>query len=202
MQTVRIGIVGCGAVATDYYASALEKFPEVLDKLCLVDPNRNTAKALAGRLNHGQVFEEYRDITNKVDGVVVAVPHSLHYKVAMFFLKAGIHVLCEKPLAETTNEVQQLNEAAAENEIALCVDNTRRLYPSLKRTKEMIDAHQFGDLASIDFYEGRRFDSPSSGVLREPRSVLKRGRVGYWGPCNRFDLLVGKQKTTANPWSR
>lgn len=174
MQAVRLGIVGCGTVANDYYASTLEKFPQLLDDLCLVDTNRSAAKALASRLNHGQIFEEYRDITNKVDGVIVTVPHSLHYKVATYFLNAGIHVLCEKPLAETANEVQQLNEAAVQNNVALCVNNTRRLYPSLKRTKEMIATHQFGDLVSIDFYEGHRFDSPSStGFYVNPEASSK-----------------------------
>ena len=87
MSSVRIGIVGCGAAAERYYVPAFKKHPELLEHLCLVDKNISQAEALANSFGAGKVYSSHQEILDRVDGVIIALPHFLHFPVAMDFLK-------------------------------------------------------------------------------------------------------------------
>ncbi|HAG80300.1 MAG TPA: oxidoreductase, partial [Cyanobacteria bacterium UBA12227] len=59
-------------------------------------------------------FEDYHDLLPYVDAVCIAVPTRLHYEVGMTCLRAGLHVLIEKPIAASITEAESLVNAAAE----------------------------------------------------------------------------------------
>ena len=110
MKDLNIGIIGCGAAAKRYYVSALNDVTDVKKNMFFVDKNLDAAKELAVEFGGGEVFEDYHDILDKVQGVIITLPHFLHYSVSADFLKSGVHVLCEKPLTETHDELKQLND--------------------------------------------------------------------------------------------
>ena len=174
MNSPRIGIVGCGAAAKRYYLPALKRYPNLLANLCLVDRNLETAQNLATELGGGRVFENYQDILGEVDGVIIAIPHFFHFEVSMDFLNAGVNVLCEKPLAETLAEVEELVKTAKKNEVSLSVNNTRRMFPNFKGVKNIIASGKMGKLRSIEFQEGSVFAWPSeTGFYVNPKVSSK-----------------------------
>lgn len=174
MKSLKIGIIGCGAAAQRYYVPALVKYPELVKNLCLVDKNIAQARELASMFGGGEVFDDYHAIINRVDGVIIALPHFLHFPVAMDFLRAGIHVLCEKPLAETSDEVSQMVDAAQKNKSVLCVNNTRRMFPAFRAVKEIIASGKIGKLKSIRYVEGNSFAWPSTtGFYVDPGATNK-----------------------------
>ena len=97
---VRVGVVGTSYWADDFHLPALASHPDAeLTAICGRD--RERASELA--LKHGvsQVFTDYEEMIERggLDAVVVATPEDLHHAMVMSALRAGMHVLCEKPLA-------------------------------------------------------------------------------------------------------
>ncbi len=174
MKSPRIGIVGCGAAAKRYYLPALKRHPDLLENLCLVDRNQETAQNLAKDFGGGRVFENYQEILKEVDGVIIAIPHFFHFEVSMSFLNAGVNVLCEKPLAETLAEVDQMVETAVKKNVSLSVNNTRRMFPNFRWIKDTISSGNLGKLKKIDYQEGNVFAWPSeTGFYVNPKVSSK-----------------------------
>jgi predicted dehydrogenase/nucleoside-diphosphate-sugar epimerase len=182
VNPLRIGIIGCGAAAKRYYVPALKQHPALIHHLCLVDNNREQAQELADQIGGGQVFTDHQAIIGKIDGVIIALPHFLHFPIAMDFLEAGIHVLCEKPLAETSEQAEKMAKAASEKNVHLCVNNTRRMFPAFQSVKKIIDSGRIGKLISIRYTEGNSFAWPSATGFYVDPSVTDRGVLLDLGP--------------------
>ena len=85
-----------------------------------------------------------------IDAVLIATPISTHYDLALRALKAGKHVLVEKPLADTTERCDRLIEAAEAAGKLLMVDHTFPYTGAVRKIKELIDAKALGDLLYYD----------------------------------------------------
>ncbi len=171
----RIGIIGCGAATDQYYVPALKRYPKIGKTTFLVDTEPKRAKAVARDLGGGEIASHYEEIIGKVKGVIIALPHFLHHQVAMDFLKVGVHVLCEKPLAETGWEVREMCQVGRRNSTSLCVNNTRRMFPSLAKVKEILQSGRIGAIRSIKIVEGKSYAWPSATGFRMDPSVSSKG---------------------------
>lgn len=175
MNSIKIGIVGCGAAAQGYYLPLLKNFPYISQNTHLVDKNILNAKKMAKELNSPHVYDDYHEILNKVDGVIIAVPHSLHHSITIDFLNNGVHVLCEKPLSDGYSKAQEMVQAAQKNQRKLCVNNTRRLFPSFLKVKELIEKGTIGDLISIDYFEANKFEWESETAFYFDHQEFPKG---------------------------
>ena len=95
----------------------------------------------------------YRDLGSAlphVDAVVVATPPSTHVPVALAAIRAGKHVLVEKPLAPTSAGARALARAAAQAGVILMVGHTFVYNPAVRRLRELVLTRQLGDLYYID----------------------------------------------------
>jgi len=158
----RIALVGCGAIAEIYYLPAIAKHPSVLDELVLVDTNEDRLKALAKQFHVRNWACDYREVLGKVDGAIVALPHQLHYQISMDFLGHGVHVLCEKPLASSITESNEMVAQADQFGVTLSVNNTRRLFPAYSKIKQLISENTLGKLISIKYVDGEIFNWPTA----------------------------------------
>ena len=77
-------------------------------------------------------FDEYKKLLECVDAVCVAVPTKLHHEVGMTCLKAGVHVLIEKPIAASIAEAESLVNAAADLNCILLVGHIESFNPAFK----------------------------------------------------------------------
>lgn len=182
MLSTKLAIIGCGAAVRRYYVPALKNHPNLINELMLVDKNTDAAKELSGELGGGSVHSDYHDVIDSINGAVVAVPNSLHYPIALELLKAGVHVLCEKPLAETLQEAQELNKIAKEKNVFLSVNNTRRMFPSFTAIKELIADGKIGEITSISYTEGNTFAWPSSTGFYVNPKISSKGILSDVGP--------------------
>src|SRR5688500_5874863 len=96
-----IALIGCGAITEALHLPALARYPAIIAKAICIDPNLARARAMVTKFGAARAAERYQDVMTEVDGAIVAVPPKLHYPVAMDLLAANVHVLCEKPLAES-----------------------------------------------------------------------------------------------------
>lgn len=174
MKLSNIAIIGCGAAAERYYVPAFKKHMEFLGGLYLVDENINNAETIQRELGVGQVNQNYKNVLSEVDSVIILLPSHLHHPVAMDCLNAGVHVLCEKPLAVLPEQAREMIDAAKEKKLVLCVNNTRRMFPNFKAVKEVIESGQLGSLLKIEYIEGDTFGWQSAtGFSLNPKISSK-----------------------------
>jgi predicted dehydrogenase len=116
---------------------------------------------MVDRFGVSQTAADYREIAGSVDGVVIAAPPALHYPLAMHFLEQGIPVLCEKPLAESAAEAREMVATSERSGAALLVNQTRRLFPTYGRIRELIAGGVLGELQSLVYHDGVEFNWPA-----------------------------------------
>jgi predicted dehydrogenase len=158
-----IAVIGAGAIADIFHLPALAKRPEVRERLIVVDRDGDRARVAATKFGVARYASDYRDILGEIQGAVIAVPHRLHVPISRDCLTHGVHVLCEKPLAGTAAEAEELALVAERSGASLSVNNTRRLYPSTQAVHALIERGEHGAVHSIDFEEGAPFDWPAVG---------------------------------------
>jgi len=141
---LRVGIVGCGAISRNH----LEAFAAVdgteVVAVCDVDPARARAAADAHGVPaaYGSVEEL---LAHGVDIVSVCTPHPTHRDVVLAAAAAGVHVLCEKPIAVDLDSAQEMVDACDAAGVRLGVLFQRRFWPAAQRMKDVLVAGEWGE---------------------------------------------------------
>lgn len=161
-KTPVIAIIGCGAIAKTFHLPALARHDLVLQRAVLVDTEMARAKSLATEYGIHDIADDYETVLPNVDAAIVTTPHHLHYSITDACIRNGVHVLCEKPFVVSPAEAHVLVSRAEDANVALLVNNTRRLFPGSQKVKELLRTGTIGDLRRIQFYEGEKADWPSA----------------------------------------
>lgn len=95
---------------------------------------------------------DYRELLadSAVDAVVIATPVSSHFELALEALKAGKHVLVEKPLAASSEQAERLIEEAERRELLLMVDHTFVYTGAIRNIRELVASNMLGDIYYYD----------------------------------------------------
>jgi len=142
-KVVRAAVVGLSMGG--HHAASLAKNPRAeLAMLCDLDQER--AKKMAADLGVKKITTDYQDVVadKGIDAVVVATPNYLHHPIVMAALKAGKHVCCEKPLAMTPAEADEMVATANKMGKLLMVAVNNRYRDDIQTLKRMIDAGELG----------------------------------------------------------
>lgn len=145
MERVRVGVVGTSWWADEMHLPNLRSHPQA-EVVALCGRNRERAETLARKYGVPNVFTDYQEMIARagLDALVVATPDDTHYKIALAGLEAGLHVLCEKPLARTAQEARALAETAAAKGVKTMVFFTLRGSPWHRALKERLDQGYIG----------------------------------------------------------
>ena len=122
-ENVRVGVVGCGVFGTLHAAKYAELPGATLVGVVDIDPQ--VAQSVTA-LHGGVAFAEAEDLLAAVDAVSITTPATSHYELASFFLRGGVHVLVEKPLALELVHADELIALAEDNERVLQVGHQER----------------------------------------------------------------------------
>lgn len=177
MKNPTLALIGCGAIGDFIHIPALSRRPDLAKSLILVDPDLKRAEAVRERLGAAEVASDYRDIVSRIDGAIVATPHRFHYPMTLDLVRAGVHVLCEKPLSETAHEVDEIVSAAAKSGVQVALNHTRRLFSSFRAVERLVAAGELGEVSEIHYELGEPFMWPAAtdtyfGVKAGGRGVL------------------------------
>lgn len=153
-----IAIVGCGAIAELFHLPAFARHEEVARRLILVDADQARAAALAAKVPGSRTAASLESVLGEIQGAVLAVPHHLHVPMSLTCAGAGVHVLCEKPLADRAAEVDAIAAAAAQSGATVAVNNMRRFYPAVKEIHRLVRAGELGTLKRLTITWGEKFD--------------------------------------------
>ncbi len=127
LEPIRVGVIGVGNMG-QHHARVLSLLKDV-ELVGVADINVDRGLDTASK-HRVKFFENYHDLLDLVDAVCIAVPTRLHYEVGMACLKAGVHVLIEKPISATVAEAESLVNTAAECNRILQVGHIERFNPA------------------------------------------------------------------------
>lgn len=168
MDTINVGVIGTGGIASNQHMPALEKQPDV-KILAVCDVNEQSAKNAAERFNVPHMFTDYQKLLemDEIDAVHVCTPNIFHMPPTVDALNAGKHVMVEKPLARNAVEGAQMVEAAKRNGKKLMVAQNMRFTPEAQTLKRFIDAGELGEIYFARVWALRRRGIPSWGVFTD-----------------------------------
>jgi len=142
-RTLRVGIAGCGAISRNHLeAFRAQENVEVVG-VCDVDPERAAATAAAWGVP--AAVATVGDLLGLgLDVLSVCTPHPTHEEVVLQAAAAGVHVLCEKPIAVDLASAERMVAACAEADVLLGVLFQRRFWPAAQRIRAAIDDGTLG----------------------------------------------------------
>jgi predicted dehydrogenase len=157
-RRLRVGIVGGGRGAfigsIHRIAAELDGQANVIAGAMSSDPEVARASAAAWYLERSyssfesMAVEEARHPAG-IDFVIVATPNNLHLPVSLAFLRAGIHVVCDKPLACSVAEAQLIFEAVGQRGKLFALTHTYTGYPMVRQARAMVRDGKLGTLRKV-----------------------------------------------------
>lgn len=143
----RVAVVGCGYWGAKH-VRVLSAMPGVA-AVTIVEPNTALARATHDAFPAVRVCAALEDALPQVDAVVIATPPQSHARLAMQALRAGRHVLVEKPLATSTEDALPLVEQARRAGLVLMVGHTFRYNPAVRELRRRLRAGEVGQVYYI-----------------------------------------------------
>ncbi len=189
-MTLRVAILGCGAVANVIYCPALKEVEADLELVGAADLNPQNAQTLLKEFPHAKFFGDYRQMLAemRLDAAIVALPHAFHKTASIDAMRLGIDVFCEKPMAMNSAECDEIERVVSETGRVFTVNMFRRLFPSLKEIKRMIDAGALGSARAFEITEGGPYGWPAMSFSFFDRKIAGGGVLMDSG-VHTLDLL-------------
>jgi len=140
VSKIKVGVIGVGRMGK-YHVGILSELPEV-ELTAVVDIDSKSRKVIEENYDTPG-FENYKDMYDKVDAAVVAVPTGLHFPIAKDLLNAGIHVLLEKPCANNLDHARELFQIAEDKTLTLHVGHVERFNGAVQELHKIVDSPIF-----------------------------------------------------------
>ncbi|GAE08444.1 Gfo/Idh/MocA family protein [Paenibacillus sp. JCM 10914] len=155
MNKVKIAVIGLGHMGRHMIHRLLPQYAEKLELVAICDSDESSlnreveAAGITPRL-----FTDYRQLLSEValDLIYIAVPPSLHYEVARIAFEKGIHVFCEKPLANSLDEARSLVEQAEQADVLHAVHFSLPLDPAVLKLKALLEEQAIGGIHKLELY--------------------------------------------------
>jgi predicted dehydrogenase len=149
MNRIRTAVIGTGFMGR-VHLEALRRIENV-DVVEIAATSAEKAKAAAAGFNVLNATGDWRDVMAdpSIDAVHITTPNASHYEIAKAALQAGKHVLCEKPLAMTVAQAQELTDLVAQKKLRGGLCHNLRYYPMVQQMRSMREAGDFGDILVV-----------------------------------------------------
>ncbi|RXT15362.1 Gfo/Idh/MocA family protein [Ammoniphilus sp. CFH 90114] len=167
-KKVRIGIIGCGGIAFGKHMPSLAKL-EVVEMVAFCDVNEEKAEEAAKQFGttEAHVFKDYRQLLQDptIDVVHVCTPNDSHADITVASLESGKHVMCEKPMAKTTEEARRMVDAAKRSGKKLTVGYQNRFRSDSQYLHKVCARGDLGEIYYAKAHAIRRRAVPTWGVF-------------------------------------
>src|SRR5437762_2514831 len=154
---VRIAVIGCGAMSRGFHIPILAGHDGV-QIAALVDRDVKRTRHLARDYGIAHVFADAAELNaDTVDAAIIATPPWHHAPCTLDLVRRGIHVLVEKPVALTAADVEEMVGAADEAGVVLAAGHFRRLFPSVRFVRAVLESGVLGRVIGFDAEEGGEY---------------------------------------------
>ncbi|WP_223588898.1 Gfo/Idh/MocA family protein [Neobacillus bataviensis] len=166
-KVLRVGIIGAGGIARGAHIPNYLKCGDKVQIVAVSDVVIEKAEELAKDFNIPYAFSSYEDMLEEVeiDAVSICTPNKFHYPATIAALKAGCHVLCEKPPAMAVEEAEEMAALAEKIGKMLTYGFHFRHSPHVDTLKRFIDAGELGNIYAAQVTAMRRRGIPGWGVF-------------------------------------
>lgn len=148
-KKIKVGLIAAGAIVQKYHIPGYLSHEDV-EIAAIAEPNAAIARAVAEKYNVRQVFAEYGDLLNcELDCVSICTPNKFHAPAAITALSRNIPVLCEKPLAMSMEECEEIRRAADASNAFLMVEFPMRFDKAYVEAKRLLDRGVLGKVVSV-----------------------------------------------------
>ncbi|OGO25995.1 MAG: oxidoreductase [Chloroflexi bacterium RBG_16_54_11] len=170
MKKLNVGIIGCGFIANGKHLPSLARMEDV-EVVAFCDIIIEKAQAAAKKYGtpDALVCVDYRDVLARqdIDTIHVCTPNSSHAEITIASLKAGKHVMCEKPMAKTAAEAKAMLDASVETGRLLTVGYQNRFREDSLFMKSLCESGDLGDIYFAKAFATRRRGVPTWGVFMD-----------------------------------
>jgi predicted dehydrogenase len=167
----KVAVIGAGAIGQDHVGSF--KLHPAVQVIAIADVSRERARETAERFGIPEVFTDYTELLARtdIDVVSIALPNYLHAKVALDALRAGKHVMLDKPMATNAADGAKLAAEAKKRRLFFMVGQNFRFNHDTQTAKQVVDAGTLGEI-----YHAKTSWSRRAGIPR----------IGSWFTQKRF----------------
>ena len=192
MKKLRVGVIGCGSIAQHRHLPEYIANKNV-ELVAVCDINENRVKEIAEKYE-AAAYTNYEELltSGTVDAVSVCTPNYLHAPISIAALNAGLHVLCEKPMATSKQEAEAMIAASKRSDKKLMIAHNQRFVPSHQRARQLIASGEIGKIYSFRTAfghggpEGWSADGKESWFFEKEKAFV--GAMGDLG-VHKADLL-------------
>lgn len=162
---IKMGVVGTGRIASRFIPEA--KFVSGIEVVSAYNPNRESSERFGERFGVKPYWKDYEEFLNSLDAVYIASLHQTHYEYAKVALSHGKHVLCEKPMALSRAQAQELFATAKQNDCLLLEAIKTAYCPGFS---QLLGVARSGIIGSIVDVEAcfTRITDPGSRERKDP----------------------------------
>ncbi|MDO8803710.1 MAG: Gfo/Idh/MocA family oxidoreductase [Elusimicrobiota bacterium] len=151
-KKMRFGVIGAGKLG-GFHTNTLSKMPEV-ELVGVSDPNLLNAQVLAWRHNC-VAYKTEEELLGQVDAIVVAAPTEYHAEIGIKALEAGVHVLMEKPIANSEEGARKLLELAEKKKVVLQVGHSERFNSAVVEAMKHVKNPRYITIERLGPYDPR-----------------------------------------------
>ena len=204
-EKVRWGVISTAKIGLEKVIPAMQN-ASFCDIQAIASRDQARAAAAASALNNPKVYGSYEALLadSEIDAIYNPLPNHLHVPVSIQALEHGKHVLCEKPIALSSEEGQQLVDAALQHpELKVMEAFMYRHHPQWQRARELVDSGRIGTLKTIQsLFSYHNIDADN---IRNMADIGGGGMMDigcYRGLRHRRGLPVRGQRTHTNARTR
>jgi len=164
MDRLRVGIVGFGFMGSRMHFGCWNRLDEAA-VVAICDSHLPSRERLSEQIGNIAGVPERFDLDNvrlfsdfdmmlanaSLDVVSLTIPSDLHAELSIKALRAGVAVLCEKPMALTVEDCRRMREAAEQTHRRLMIAHCIRFWPEYAKTKQIVDGGEYGRVLSATF---------------------------------------------------
>lgn len=150
MEKMKIAVIGCGRIANDAHIPSYLKCEDVEIKyFCDILPEK--AQACVDKYGVGTAVADYKQVLAdpEITAVSVCTPNMAHRFISIDAMRAGKHVLCEKPAARVYSEALEMQQVQHETGMTLNIGVVNRFNTAVNMVKDMIDAGELGEVYHV-----------------------------------------------------
>ena len=182
MKPIKVAVIGCGTIANNAHIPAYMKNEnaEIL-YFCDILPER--AEKAVATYGCGKAVTDYHEVLAdpEVEAVSVCTPNNVHATIAIDCLRAGKHVLCEKPAARTYPEALEMQKAQHETGKVLNIGVVNRFNDNVNLIKKIIDDGKLGNIHHVYISFRSHRSIPGLGGAFTTKAIAGGGALIDWG---------------------
>lgn len=179
---MKVAIIGCGTIANAaHIPSYMNNSKAEIKYFCDIIPER--AQACVEKYGCGTAVTDYHEVLTDPEIVAVSVctPNNMHPVIAMDAMRAGKHVLCEKPAARTYAEALEMQKVQHETGVTLNIGVVNRFNTAVNMIKQYIDSGKLGEVFNVYISFRAHRSIPGLGGAFTTKAIAGGGALIDWG---------------------